>query len=226
MTQPELLTGTLQDRARAIWNEADPTSCAAETFIAAVIENQKRTADTYTRSFFLAFVLAAIYWLLTSGVVTEITLLSVTVRDLVVIRWGLTLALAFVYYHGAGAFMFDATLYYVSRGYFQKFLPAVASADLESLTAPPSFLNVERFFANVRQSHAQMIARWFALGVILLLLFGPAVVVGVMIVANLRAAPSGIGLAELLAAIAASVLLIRTVALCIDVLLEEARGTG
>jgi len=128
----------------------------AEVFFNALRENRKEADNRYRNSYYSILLLAGIFYLLASGDVQEVSVFSIKLSQVDVLRWVIPALIGFFIYTGTAAFFVENYLRQATYSYIKRYLPEVYKMDLEALSDHPSFMNAERLFSRAGGAHGSI----------------------------------------------------------------------
>lgn len=164
---------------RQLWTRIDPTHDEhAKIFLDALLQNNRDAHSSSLKAFYGFLALLAMHGLLQISAADELEILSVTVRDLSLVRSVVPLVATFTLYQALLQTFFGLRLRHAIFEYFRKNLPPVSELEYTGVVDVPSFFNIERFLAE----NAGLTGRWSAhvfgylwvVALLILSLFGAA----------------------------------------------------
>lgn len=179
----------LEKEVQDFWSKHDPVeNKKAEMFLNLMIENRKSAQANYMRFFYILIILCTCFFLINSNQVKDISVLTLTLQNQILLKWILMTLSSFVLYMAVSYITSEYYYRVVIESFFEKHLPDLDKLKLKALYSGPSFVNFERFVAEVYSGNKDLVNKltiYFFSFLVLLFLTTPIFCIIYFIISNI-----------------------------------------
>jgi hypothetical protein len=96
----------LRNEFTEIWKKYNPATDEHGKFLLSTFMDYRKGAHKqFLRSYYIILILGSIYYCLDSHIVTDLTVFSIKINNIVLVKWGILPILSFIFYQGITSLM-------------------------------------------------------------------------------------------------------------------------
>lgn len=161
----------LGDEFKEVWKKHNPIQSDQGKFILdSFIENSKHCSKIYFKSYYFLLILSLIYYFIDSKLIDHLEIFSVTVKNLVILKWAILPIFCFIFYQGLTAFITETFYRHAIWIGLNTSIPELTNRELEKMIYEPSIITFEFFQGN---KYSSSIAKVYGLLIVFCIILVP-----------------------------------------------------